>query len=111
MLLPKLEVVVRDAPGTNQPVVEYRLERVNRYQPKFVAIGRAGFRGYVIFGFPEKNLYVLESAYIGNATYVFAENWEELSKRTKAEILSESLQLRRIIHRDGWDSEIDRLLE
>ena len=107
----ELEVVVRAAPGTNQPVIEYRLEKVNRYQPEFVAIGRAGFRGYLIFGFPEKNLYVLESAYTGNATYVFAERWEQLSKRTKAEILSEGLQVRRIIHRDGWESEIDSLLK
>ena len=73
-------------------------------------MGRGGFSGYVVFGFPEKNIYVLESAYTGNATYIFDERWEQLSKMTKAEILNEQLQTDRIIHRVGWNRRIDDLL-
>ncbi|MFC1874656.1 hypothetical protein ACFLY3_00655 [Chloroflexota bacterium] len=91
-------------------VIEYRLEVINSYGPAFYAIGQAGFRGYIVFGFPDRNLFVLESMYFGNATYVFAEKWEDLSKKTKAEILSQELQKDRIIHREGWQQRIHKLL-
>ena len=39
-------------------------------KPDFVVYGRAGFKGYAVFGFTSKNLYVLESAFPNNATYV-----------------------------------------
>lgn len=105
-----VEKVVEEAPEGNQPVIFYRLETINEYEPEFVALGRAGFRGYLIFGFPDQQLYVLESAFTGNATYVFGEDWKQLSKLTKAEILSESLQEDRVIHREGWEKRIRNIL-
>jgi hypothetical protein len=110
-LKPKVDELLHGVPKGNQTVIQYRLEKINNYDPEFLAIGRAGFRGYVIFGFPAKNLYILESIYFGNATYVFAEEWEELSKKTKAEILEASLQEDRIIHREGWDNKVHMLLK
>ena len=95
----------------NQIVIRYRLKIITAFNPEFVAIGQAGFSGYLIFGFPKKNLYVLESLYSGNATYVFEEEWEELSKLTKAEILQGNLQKDRIIHRENWEFQINNLLE
>ena len=106
----EVDQILKDAPKGNQIVIEYRFKVINGYNPEFLAIGRAGFRGYVIFGFPSKNLHVLESIYLGNATYVFAENWEELSQKTKAEILDASLQEDRIIHREGWGKKVKTLL-
>lgn len=94
-----------------QIVIKYRLKTITEFSPEFVAIGQAGFSGYLICGFPEKNLYVLESLFLGNATYIFQENWEELSKLTKAEILNENLQKDRIIHRKHWRSHIHNLLK
>lgn len=98
------------APEGNRPVLLHRLETVNSFGPTFTAIGRAGFAGYIVFGFPEKEIYVLESLYYGNATYVFGERWEELSQRTKAEILSAHHEEARIIHREGWGRAIRDLL-
>jgi hypothetical protein len=72
--------------------------------------GQAGFEGYLIFGFTEKDLFVLESLVYGNATYVLGSNWESLAGLTKKEILAADLHVARIIHRQGWDSEIARLL-
>lgn len=106
----ELAPIVDSAPEGNQPIIRHRLEVVNRYEPDFVAVGRAGFRGYLVFGYPEKDLYVLESAYTGNATYVFGEDWESLSKLTKAEILSDDLQEERLIHREGWEQRVATLL-
>jgi hypothetical protein len=106
----QIEPVVRRAPGGNQAFIWHRLELIYGYGPKFRAIGHAGFRGYLILGFPERNLFVCESVYMGNATYIFDERWEELSKLTKAEILSEHLQTDRIIHRSKWDDRMRSLL-
>lgn len=86
-------------------------EFINSFQPDFRAYGKSGFRGYVIFGFTHRNIYVLESIYPNNATYVFGKNWEELSKLTKAEILKENLQDVRIIHNINWQQEVCNLLE
>lgn len=102
--------IIQEAPQGSQPVITHRLENVNGYEPEFVAVGRAGFRGYFVFGFPDKGLYVLESAFTGNATYVFGEEWERLSRLTKAEILSDDLQEDRVIHREGWEARIGSLL-
>jgi hypothetical protein len=92
------------------PIISARLSTIAKESPEFVAIGEGGFDGYVIFGFPKKNLFVLESAYYGNATYVFEKNWEQLSKLTKAEILDAKLQKARIVHREGWTNIVAKLL-
>jgi hypothetical protein len=102
--------LVQRARVGNRAMIEYRLETINRYEPDFVAVGQAGFQGYVGFGFTEKDLYVFESIYTGNATYVFDERWERLSRMTKAEILDQGLQTARIIHRSKWASRIHSLL-
>jgi hypothetical protein len=105
----EVEPILRDVKQGNRPVIENRFETINKYESEFVAIGRAGFSGYIIFGFPKKNLYILESVYTGNATYVFAERWEELSQMTKAQILNDQLQKERIIHRQSWHRHIQTL--
>lgn len=106
----EIKPIVDELPKGNRPVVQYRLETINKYKPDFAAIGEAGFRGYIILGFSGRNLYVLESLFYGNATYVFGERWEELSKKTKAEILAQGLQSDRFIHRSGWKDNIRQLL-
>ena len=106
----RVEPIISNRPQKSQVVIRHRLETIGRHQPAFVAVGRAGFRGYLIFGFPTRNLFVLESTLRDNATYVFAEGWKDLSRRTKAEILSGNLQKERIIHREGWGDRVDGLL-
>lgn len=103
--------IVERAKKGNQGVILRRLEFMHRALPELRAQGRGGFNGYIVFGFPRKNLFVLESLYYGNATYVFRENWESLSQLTKAEILSGNLQAARIIHQPGWEKEVRRLLD
>ena len=88
-----------------------KCEFINSFQPDFRAYGKSGFKGYVIFGFTDRDIYVLESVYPNNATYVFGKNWGELSKLTKAEILNGNLQDVRIIHNNNWQQEIRDLLE
>lgn len=77
----EIKPLVNIAPKGNQSVIKYRLEKINKYKPDFAAIGEGGFRGYIILGFNQRNIYTLESLYYGNATYIFGEKWEELSKK------------------------------
>jgi hypothetical protein len=87
----------------HQRVAEYRLRFMHSLGPDFQAYGRGGFRGYVVFGFEDREVYVLESLYYGNATYVFGRSWEQLSTLTKADIIKGDLARARIVHSVGWE--------
>lgn len=107
----RLEPILDQFGPRKRPVAEHRLRVfTEQYQPDFVAVGRAGFAGYLIFGYDDRDVYVVESLQYGNATYVFGEDWEQLAQMTKAEILRGDLQRDRIIHRDDWDRRIAELL-
>ncbi|MET4732880.1 hypothetical protein ABIE64_001588 [Thalassospira sp. MBR-102] len=73
-------------------------------------VGNGGFRSYVAYIFKDKKLCVLESSDIDNATYVFGDNWEQLSQLTKAEILRGELHVHRVIHGKDWKDQIDKIL-
>ncbi|MFT3857624.1 MAG: hypothetical protein QM742_09050 [Aquabacterium sp.] len=85
-----------------RPVVVERIKSVTQYRPDFIAVGVGGFSDYVVFGFQQRNLYVLESPALGNATYIFNSNWEELSALTKREILAGNLHQVRLVHNHLW---------
>jgi hypothetical protein len=101
---PAVAKVVDTAPESSRPVIRARFEAVSSYEPDFVAIGRNGFLRYVVFGWDEKALYLLESTEINNATYVLRENWEVVSAMTKAQVLDAGAHLARFVHRDNWFS-------
>lgn len=105
-----IEKIIEETPKGNQSYLEHRLELINEYKPDFTAVGNAGFHGYIIMGFTSKNLFVLESPFYGNATYILENNWAELSQKTKAEIINANLYKHRLVHKEGWDVEIKRLL-
>jgi hypothetical protein len=104
---PQLERDVRPTidrlPPGKRDVAEYRLRLMNSFGPDFVALGRAGFSGYVVFGFDERGRFVLESLYTGNATYIFGDDWERLSALTKAQIIQGELADARIVHSAGFE--------
>ncbi|MBB6451768.1 hypothetical protein HNQ94_000189 [Salirhabdus euzebyi] len=101
---------VLEKKSRNKKVVIFdRIETISQYKPDFHAIGTHGYRGYIIFGFTQLNLYIFESAEYGNATYVFEGNWVELSKMSKAEIINGNLHKHRFIHLDGWKRQIAEL--
>lgn len=107
----RLEPILRQMGERIRPVYEERLKLLTQeFIPDFAAVGLGGFYGYLVFGYKEKDLYVLESLTYGNATYVFGQDWEELSKLTKREILVGGLQRERIIHREGWARQMRALL-
>lgn len=104
--------LVEKASPKNRNIIKFRLETISKYKPDFVAIGLNGFDGYIVYGFKEKNIYIFESRLINNATYIFDRDWKDITMLTKKEILTDSLQKARIIHRkDSWEKEIEKLLK
>lgn len=108
-LVEELRPIIEQEPQNKQPVIIHRLQTVNAYNPDFRAIGTGGFNGYVVFGFPERHMFILECVRYGNATYVFGDDWETLAQMTKAEILDENRQRARLIHLQGWEEHLKGL--
>lgn len=79
-----------------------RIRAITRHSPDFVAVGVGGFSDYVVFGFRGRRRYVLESPNTGNATYIFRDEWEAISRLSKREILQGNLQEARLIHNARW---------
>lgn len=86
-----------------------RFKFIHSFEPNFYASGRGGYSGYVVFGF-DKKFFILESQYSDNATYIFNNQWEELSKLTKKEIISDELQKARFIHNPKWEKNINEFI-
>lgn len=87
-------------------IIKHRLSVMNAYQPDFIGVGHGGFNGYFVFGFESKNIYILESVYLDNATYIFHDEWEPLSQLTKNEIINSDIKHSRIIHDKKWKQAI-----
>jgi hypothetical protein len=91
-------------------VQEHRFHTMLKYNPSEYIYGAGGFRGYLVFRFPNKNLFVMENVMYGNATYIFENDWKQFSQLTKAEIIQNNLEKGRLEHRSGWESEIEKFL-
>ena len=90
---------------------KYRFKTIIQHKPDLVYYGKGGFHGYLVFVFKKKNMVLMENMIYGNATYVFRDNWEELSKLSKAEIIKHNLQEKRLVHREGWPYQISKLFK
>lgn len=97
-------------PDNNKLTISNRHRIITSYVPDFVAIGRASFAGYIVYGYLEKNLYFFESNEPNNATYIFEGEWENASKLTKKDILLGDLCYKRLIHNEKWEKEICQIL-
>lgn len=92
-------------------VIERNIEVISKYKPSGLIVGRGGFKGYLVFEFPSKKLYVLENLIYGNATYILGNDYEELSKLTKGQIIGGELHEARLVHRQGWDKMLEKHLQ
>lgn len=90
--------------------IDFRFKSVSSLNPDFIAQGAYGFTGYYIFGFESLGVYVLESIYLNNATYVFRDDWESLSKLSKSQIINGDVEYERVIHDSHWAENIGRIL-
>lgn len=106
-----IKPIFEKAKKGNRKFIKDRLKAIEDYNPNFCAIGRGGFWGYIIFGFKDKGINVVESGFYGNATYVFGKDWKRLSRFTKQQIISNDLYKDRIIHDMNWFNNITSLFK
>ncbi|WP_208875446.1 hypothetical protein [Streptomyces sp. PBH53] len=86
--------------------VEARLEALLALRPERMLYGTSGFQRYIGAQFGP-GLVVFENARYGNAIYVMFEDWEELSKRSRLDLLGGSNRsFERITHRRGWEGRL-----
>lgn len=97
------------APSVAKAVLQ-RQHVVLSYKPAFTWRGLGGFSDYIAYIFPDRKLVVLESVYYGNALYVLGDDWEDLSKLTKAQIINHQLAERRIVHSKDWVQQLNEVL-
>lgn len=102
--------VIRTVSRGDQAVLRERVKTITAYEPDFIAVGRNGFSRYVVYGWDEHELYVLESTEVNNATYVLKKNWEVVSAMTKAQVLDDGAHHARLVHRGTWWKAINDLM-
>lgn len=102
--------VIQNLSASSQIVVKDRLNSILRYKPEFTAFGQHGFNRYVVYGWDKKKLYLLESTEVDNATYVLKDEWENLSRLSKAEVLATNAHHARLVHHKGWTGELGKLM-
>lgn len=87
-----------------------RLRTIERLGHDGFIVGTGRFSNYFGAKFGQR-LVALENLEYGNALYVFEENWEELSKLSRSELVRRrDPQVHRIPHVSGWQSVIRKLL-
>lgn len=92
-------------------VVRERLELFEQFQPSEYLRGLGGNDHYIGAKYAD-DLVVFENLKYGNALYVLYENWLELSKRPRSELLKlKGSQFDRIIHTKGWETKFAVLMQ
>jgi hypothetical protein len=98
----------------SEPKIQYQPERLDviyALGPDSIYIGIDEFEGYIAFAFEKEQVTVLECPLLGNAIYVFKENWKVLSRLSKAELLNNHKErVQRIVHAGDWFQRIKALI-
>jgi hypothetical protein len=118
-LLPvgNIEDLVREVTGRigrNGPVPDTVTERMRVFsslRPQNIVVGTSGFSRYIGAQI-QGDLIVLENPVHGNAVYVLGSDWQEVSRRTRVDLLrDETAHYERIVHRDGWEGRLRDIVE
>lgn len=97
----------RSSSPEDREVAGQRYDFFMSLKPRKLVFGSSGFRRY--FGaFLDDDLVVFENIQYGNAVYVLFDNWEELCKRSRLDLLSGSYgtNFKRVIHNPCWKGQV-----
>ena len=101
-----------------EPSEEDKNTTIERYHffmslnPQKLVYGRSSFQKY--FGaLLEEDLVVFENIKYGNAIYVMFDNWQELSQKSRIELLSGKFgeNFERVIHVGDWQTKVREIIE
>jgi hypothetical protein len=91
-------------------VIAARLKLFDRLPVQQFIKGSGPFGSYVGALYAD-NLVVFENMNYGNAMYVLYEDWKDVSKRSRLELLrGTTSQFDRIVHTDGWEDRFENLI-
>jgi hypothetical protein len=100
----------RSVTEEQRKTMEARLRVMAGLKPAAYIAGTNGFLRYFGAKF-EEDFVAFENVAYGNALYVMYEQWEELSKRSRIDLLKGSREgFERIEHREGWEERLKALL-
>lgn len=101
----------RGPSNEERKVVEDRYRFLMGLRPTKLIHGTSGFHRY-FGGLLEDNLVVFENIEYGNAIYMMFKDWEELSKRSRSELLSGRYgeNFERVPHSSGWKTRVRTLV-
>jgi hypothetical protein len=90
--------------------IEERVRLFSRLTPVAYLKGSGGFGSYIGAKYAD-DLVVFENVEYGNALYVLYDNWEEISKRPRIDLLKGTdARFDRLPHRVGWDEAFGKIL-
>jgi len=91
--------------------MEERLAIFSQLRPTHFIAGTSGFIRYFGAKYAD-DFVVFENVRYGNALYVMFERWEELSQKSRIELLKGDRDgFERIEHREGWEDRLKAMLE
>jgi hypothetical protein len=94
-----------------EEVMKSRLSVMAKLKPEAYIAGTDGFLRYFGAKFGD-DFVAFENVRYGNALYVMYAAWQDLSRRSRVELLSGSRDgFERIEHRDDWKSRLKSLVE
>jgi hypothetical protein len=97
----------RPVPNT----VRERIEAFHALGPRNIITGASGFSRYIGAQI-EDDLVVLENPIHGNAVYILGSDWEEVSQRSRIDLLrDETAHYDRVVHRDGWQTRLRDIVD
>jgi hypothetical protein len=111
------EIIVKMLGGMRNPSDEAKQRIAERYdvlawlKPTAYIAGTSGFQRYFGAKFAE-DLVVFENLEYGNAIYVMFEDWQQLSRQSRIQLLQGGDgKFVRIIHAQGWQAELRRIVQ
>jgi len=91
--------------------VSDRVALFARLRPRAFIRGSGGLASYVVAQYAD-DLVVFENIRYGNALYVLYDDWEDVSQRSRLELLrGTDARFDRIVHSEGWEDIFDRILQ
>jgi hypothetical protein len=104
--LAKAKAAARRGDGDTNEIIEERVKQFKRLSPEKYILGKGGFNRYIGAVLPGGKV-VFENLRWGNALYVLYDEWEDISRRSRFDLIQgTSDDYERIPHVQGWEMKL-----
>jgi hypothetical protein len=106
----RLSTGARTVSSATRGQLEERIRLFSRLNPMSYLKGTGGFDSYIGAKYAD-DLVVFENVQYGNALYILYDNWEDISKRSRIDLIQGTdANFDRLPHRIGWEEAFDKIL-